>query len=708
LAFICLVALGLRALNYESVFQAGEVHFQDGDAWFHMRTIHNLLHHFPRRSGFDPYSGFPSGQPVTTGPFFDLTAGTLAWVLGFGSPSPALIDIVGAWYPVILAALIPLPVFFLGRALFHPLAGLFAAALVATLPGNLLMVSRLGVPDHHVAEILTSTLMLLFLVLALEGKRPVLYAVLSGVSFGCFLATRPAGAFLIAGLGGWFVLQSVRDSWDGTRSGSAAGIAIATIVIAWILFLPAIGLVWSDFTILSLASGLAVIVFVAGLSALLRARAFPRWTLAVLLVGVAALTTAAIVVLKPPPVVSLAHTVARYVQNGPSLTVRELRPLLTIDGSFSMSGVWVEFGVCWIPALAVFVWLSMQSFRRNRPALNLLLVWSALMICGTVLQNRMSYFCAVNLAVLTGYFCWRAVEMARDRVLIGAVLAMLLVAPNLFYAWRVMQGPAWQTQDWTDTMAWLRANTPEPFENASAFDGYYPALSKGESFRYPASAYGVMNWWDYGHLISALGRRIPVANGMQTGAADAAQFFLETNPGEAQRLLQKDGARFIIADATLPIPGVDHMRSGNGAFGSMPLWANKSLDEYMGVYTLHAEDGSRKEVAVFYPAYYRSMMARLYLFDGRAVEPEGSTWVLEYSKREILKSRHFETYQEALAFMQAHRGEPLLLAGLNPLKSCVPLEELKEMHLAYSSMPGPLAAGGQPIQAVKVFAYTGR
>ena len=151
-------ALLLRScFGYDFVFRADGVNFQEGDAWFHMRTVQNLLHHFPKRSGFDPYSAFPTGQPIPTGPFFDYAIGLLAWVSGLGAPSPQLTDAIGAWFPAVLGALITVPVYFLGRTLFNPAAGLWAAAIVATLPGLFLRVSLLGFTDHHVAESLLSS-----------------------------------------------------------------------------------------------------------------------------------------------------------------------------------------------------------------------------------------------------------------------------------------------------------------------------------------------------------------------------------------------------------------------------------------------------------------------------------------------------------------------------------------------------------------------
>src|SRR5579875_147728 len=72
IAILFVIALLPRTiLIYEEVFRPDGVAFVSADAAFHMRTVENLMHHFPHRSGFDPYSAMPTGQAVTTGPLYD-------------------------------------------------------------------------------------------------------------------------------------------------------------------------------------------------------------------------------------------------------------------------------------------------------------------------------------------------------------------------------------------------------------------------------------------------------------------------------------------------------------------------------------------------------------------------------------------------------------------------------------------------------------
>jgi len=96
-AMSVLLAFAFRVVpGYHAVFTAHGISFQEPDAWFHMRTVHNLLAHFPWRSGFDPYAVYPLGENVTTGPFWGYLVGAVACVAGAGSPSSYTTGEVGA------------------------------------------------------------------------------------------------------------------------------------------------------------------------------------------------------------------------------------------------------------------------------------------------------------------------------------------------------------------------------------------------------------------------------------------------------------------------------------------------------------------------------------------------------------------------------------------------------------------------------------
>src|SRR5204863_5326399 len=102
----------------------------------------------------------PGGQITQVAPMLDWLVAGVALLLGAGRPSPLLVDLVGAYVPPVVGALTTVPVYFLGRELFSRRVGLFAAAIIGVLPGEVLTRSLLGYTDHHCLETLLSAVTL--------------------------------------------------------------------------------------------------------------------------------------------------------------------------------------------------------------------------------------------------------------------------------------------------------------------------------------------------------------------------------------------------------------------------------------------------------------------------------------------------------------------------------------------------------------------
>jgi len=169
------IALIIRAvLPYATVFN-DTVRFASDDAVFHMRLVENALfgEHFPRALFFDAFTTFPYGTTLHFAPLFGQLMIHTTWIIGLGSPTRELMEAVGAYTPAILGALVIFPVYIIGRELYNKYAGMIAALLVATLPGQFLSRSILGFTDHHVLETLLVAMMMMFLILALKSGRDI-------------------------------------------------------------------------------------------------------------------------------------------------------------------------------------------------------------------------------------------------------------------------------------------------------------------------------------------------------------------------------------------------------------------------------------------------------------------------------------------------------------------------------------------------------
>jgi asparagine N-glycosylation enzyme membrane subunit Stt3 len=196
------IALTLRiGISFRAVFGHDFVKFIEPDAWYHMRLVDATVRHFPHRIWFDPYLVGPGGEWVNAGPFFDWVIAAIALIVGLGSPSSHLVDVVGAYVPPVMGALLVLPVYVLGRELFSRGAGLWAAFFVGILPGQIMLRSLLGFTDHHCAETLLSTMVMMWLVLALDPLRPLArrlwLSAAAGATLGCYLLTWGGGSLFV-------------------------------------------------------------------------------------------------------------------------------------------------------------------------------------------------------------------------------------------------------------------------------------------------------------------------------------------------------------------------------------------------------------------------------------------------------------------------------------------------------------------------------
>ena len=143
----------------------------------------------------------------------------ITWLIGLGSPSQHTIDVVGVFFPAVVGALAVIPVYFIGKELFHRWAGVIAAGLIAINPGEFLARTILGATDRDGLQVLLTCLTMLFLLLAIKASRqrqlafgdlrrgkwpvftrPLLYSLLAGFFLGMYLhAWRVAFVFARTG-----------------------------------------------------------------------------------------------------------------------------------------------------------------------------------------------------------------------------------------------------------------------------------------------------------------------------------------------------------------------------------------------------------------------------------------------------------------------------------------------------------------------------
>ena len=704
----------IRAVpTYSDVFTSWNgnyVNVAADDAVMQMRLVHNTLAHFPDRIMFDPFTHYPFGSVVHFGPLFTLLIAAASLVVGLGSPSAQLVDTVGAYTPVILGVLCALPTYFIGKKLFGRNAAIIAAATLAVMPGQFLDRSMLGFTDHHIAEVLFSATAVAFLVYALdfakkaqlsvekikardsESWKALGFSVLAGLAFGCYLLVWPGALLVGFMLFIYFAAQSIINHVRGEPLDYLVIVAAIMYLIPVVMVLPyslqdlSLQLMYYSATQpLFLCIALVSIGIIYFVSATLRKNKVEGWAFPAALGGIVVVGLIVANVALPQVFALTMAGFNVFVPRGGTLTIAEAIPTIysvNADGSITINfdtivggGTSSARGLFWysfywtsLASVIAIVLLLFRTWKHNRPAELLFLVWNLTMFWATCSQSRFTYYFAINAALLTGYLAVttfkyfdvdKYVASFKERVKalgdlpeflskhametsVFAVTALVFllvviypattlslpdgVSPAYKDPWiggytmlRASSGGSGMGYEWFSTLTWLRDHTPDPQgspvqSDFNYADGTYDKVfdANGTWSEYPASAYGVMSWWDYGHDIEYVAQRIPNANPFQAGITEnggkdgSAVFFTSQSESDSYRNLGDLGSRYVIIDNEM----------ATGKFAAINTWVGiDTFSKYYSLRNYNLTSTTSLPLIVTNDQYRATMMNRLYYED---------------------------------------------------------------------------------------------
>ena len=758
LAALCGISLYIRiALPYDQIFVNDWVWFRETDAYYYMRNIENLVHNFPHFNSFDPYMLYPGGAGGLIRPFFPWLIAGIIRLISWGTPTLHTMEVVAAYMPAILGTLTLIPVYFIGKELFNRWVGVISAALAAILPGEFLHRSLLGFTDHHVAEVLFSTVCILFLIMAIKRARereisfdhilrrdwstitkPLVYTLLAGVFLGIYLLSWQGGLLFIFIIFAYLVIQFIVDHLRRKSSDYLCVVGTPLFLIAFLMLLPILG--EGSFDTLYRVSLPIVIVLpivLSIISRLMAGKALKPFYYPLTLLGLAGIGLAAFHAINPSLFQYMLGQFSIFTPAGVRLTIMEVHPL-------TLRIAWSNFTTSFFISFISFAMLIYVAIKEKSADKTLFLVWSMIMLIAVLGQRRFGYYYTVNAALLAGYFSWKMLDIAglskllakskevvgavkkfkkkekktREKakpktfmqprgvwvrvIFVGIVIFFVVFFPNIPIAEKLVNTQIIMEGGWYSSLLWLKDKSPEPFGDP---DFYYELYPPQDDFEYPETAYGVMSWWDYGYFIMQISHRIPNSNPGQAGAPEVGQFFTAQNESAAQEIVEQYDLRteYVVIDYAMPTT----------KFYAMAEWADKSVDEFYDVYYLPAEDGGQWGL-LYHPAYYNSTVARLYNFDGKAVTPQESI-VISYEEREagtgekykeITSWKSFSSYEDAEAYVASQTSGNYRIVGTNPFSSPVPLEELNSYELVHQSEATTTVAE-QIVPSVKIFKYLG-
>ena len=652
------------------------------DPLYNLRQVELILANFPGYGWFEAMTNYPYGTNIYWGPLFPTIIAVCCLIVG-ATTRPEIISI-GLLVPPLMAAVIVVLMYFIGKVFGDWKTGLLAAGFTAVVSGQFFTVSWYGYIDHHIAEVLFSTLFCLMYSYAIVSdkntkidlrnfvsyKKIIFLSLLAGICYLLGLFVMPTMILFALIVGIFTVIQFVVDVYRNRTSEYLLIINVTVFIVAILGLLlfglkdPGVGL--STYSIGHVYAYLGLIggtVLLYGLAYYLKGRE-KIWYPAILLVG--AICFSGILYLAAPQIYNLliSSLFAFFGQQPVTETVQEAR-------GWSLDHAWMSFNYGLILFIGGILVMLYNNGKDEHPHQVFALVWSLVLFFSTWQHVRYEYYLAINIALMAAVCTsfvfgrsWSEIypriansrknihpsetkEQPKDKSPKGkhqkkdpgktekipaftyliVILAIITAGTGILFAYtsasfsytNAVSNPFNMNADWRESLEWLGNNSPET--GLDYFTIYDP-----KTFHYPEKAYGVMSWWDYGHMITYIAKRIPNANPFQQGVAGdtgAAAYFVSTSEEHANAMLDKLGTRYVVTDIEMD----------SGKFPAMATWYNPSLaaDPYMKTMFVPAQnDPNRLEPRLLNTLqYYLTMVSRLHNFDG-SMTPATGVYYIEY------------------------------------------------------------------------------
>ncbi|MCD4843199.1 MAG: oligosaccharyl transferase, archaeosortase A system-associated [Methanosarcinales archaeon] len=495
-------------------------------------------------------------------------------------------------------------------------------------------------------------------------KGPIIISIFSGIAFGLYMLQWSNGVFFGGIIAIFIILQYIIDHMRGRSVEGLCLISIVSYLFAFPLVIffvdPANSFQAGRYSYLHIliTLGSAIFFLLLGLlSVKMNEKDVKKIYYPLTIAGIYALGLV-MAKLFVPGVLSSFQTFFTIFQSreGGYLTIAEASPP-THSQIFGAAAYPNNFGnypglleiisTYYLALLAMVIIGALLIFRKWEPEKAILLMWCIIMFALSTGQNRWFYYYSVNVAILSGFIGIALIDItglknltARFRtrvstpqdlsdfissnlpqhlltIFIITIVIIMVFLPNFSISSQTTAGGAISSDyyQWHESLNWMRFNTPDP---GLDFDAVYDRPPTGETFNYPDTAYGVMSWWDYGHVITYFAHRIPNANPFQAGIGGgennlpgASTFFTAESEEEASEVLwnlsyngDNPGSRYIASNAYMAYAIND----------VMAVWTYDTTD-----YRVEAVVSGQSQM-IYGQRWYDNMESKLHIFDANGLK----------------------------------------------------------------------------------------
>jgi oligosaccharyl transferase (archaeosortase A-associated) len=757
---LAIFAIWVRSLTMPQLIGNNQfVLSEEPDVSYNLRLVEQMIVNYPSYPNFEAMTQYPYGTIEPWGPLFTFIITSVCLILG-ALTRPEIAAVAFAVPPVLAAIMIPV-MFYLGKVLSDWKTGMLSAVFISIVSGQFFYRSLYGFADHHIAEVLFSTIFVLAYVAALlhtKSKKidfqdfqtlkiPSIFGILAGVTYVLGLWTMPTMVLFAFMVSLFTLIQFSIDFFKGRRSEYLLIINGITFVIAIIGTLTALNSTSLALTSYSPAHILAYSLLIVGTLVLYGLTlVFEKkkiyYPLAIL--GIAVIGLGLTFLLFPSIFSAFIGGFNQMFGAGAvTLTVQELRP-------WSLAEAWTTFNFGFILALGGIAYAIYRNIKEEKPEQIFVLVWALIVLYATFTHVRYEYYLGPVISILAavvtgavlskGYpevqkYLFRkkiAAKEAEEKpapkrrkevkkaanksrydgplvvaFFLVAAFGVLFVGMSANYDYQIGNAMGYNTMhpDWRETLEWMGNNTPDPGVD-------YYTIYHQDTFQYPPQSYGVMSWWDYGHWITFFAHRIPHANPFQQGVSGvngSASFFISPTEASTVTIANNLKTKYVVTDIEMD----------TGKFWAMATWYNSTLgaSPYSDVFLITSPDNplSYQPVTLYTQNYYDTTISKLHNFDGSMTDPS-NVYYIQYADG-TQQTNYYPIITQAQAInattaiqmaksynANASTGYHATVASNSFLNPIMRVPALQHFRLIYESSTNALGSQAD-VKYVKTFEY---
>jgi oligosaccharyl transferase (archaeosortase A-associated) len=426
LLFFIGLAFVLRVIPALFIHDPGFLLIFDTDSWYTMRQIEVMVKDFPVYNWFDPMTAYPTGKVIDWGPLYPGIAAILCLVTG-ATTHTGIIFTSGFISPLIAVIMVPL-MFQLGKTVWNWKAGIIGAAMISVVSIQYFSVSSYGWADHHIAEVLFSTLFFLSYISAVKymERHPVDFKMGNTLHFPLFLSSITGVIFFLALLSSttvvlslvviavYTLIQNIRNHFINRDSDNVFVVNIVMLSIVAILFFL-FGFRREGISLTGYSIGIVYVLFalIAETVVLFILSSVFRGKKILYLTGLAALFAGAFILdqingqfhMLILQVLTLFSGTSVY-----SVGVVETLP-------WTLSAAWENFNFALILMAGGLIILGYHVLKTRHNEHIFILVWSVIMLLLTIQYQRFQYYFTVNLVLLAAICIAEPFDWRKDTII---------------------------------------------------------------------------------------------------------------------------------------------------------------------------------------------------------------------------------------------------------------------------------------------------